>query len=357
GRILARLAAGGTDLPARARDAVRAAALLHDVTHVPFGHTLEDERRLFERHDAPERTLRFLRAGELARAIDRGGVRDEVEAILAGGPGGAPLALLQDVVRGTVGADLLDYLARDAYFCGFRRTWDERLFRYFTAAGGRLALAIGEGGEARPDALSEVLHLLWLRYSLCERVYYHHAKVAAGAAVSKAVELALDLGLVLEDLFGLGDDGLLASLRARFAGRSGALAAVLDRIAARRLYKRAFTLGPSIGAERQADLVRRYHLDRAARAAAEAELAAAVGAAPEDVIVYCPAPGMAAKEADIHVVLDAGGPPRALADLRLPEVDVLVGKHRALWRFYVLLAGERIESAGALARACERKWS
>jgi len=32
--------------------AIRIAALLHDITHIPFGHTLEDERRVLPRHDA-----------------------------------------------------------------------------------------------------------------------------------------------------------------------------------------------------------------------------------------------------------------------------------------------------------------
>ena len=30
---------------------IRCAALLHDVTHIPFGHTLEDERRVLPRRD------------------------------------------------------------------------------------------------------------------------------------------------------------------------------------------------------------------------------------------------------------------------------------------------------------------
>src|SRR6185369_10845328 len=33
------------------RALARLYALLHDVTHVPFGHTVEDELKIFERHD------------------------------------------------------------------------------------------------------------------------------------------------------------------------------------------------------------------------------------------------------------------------------------------------------------------
>lgn len=42
---------------------LRLMALLHDVTHGAFGHTLEDEVQVFhEKHDAPERQLRFFNA-------------------------------------------------------------------------------------------------------------------------------------------------------------------------------------------------------------------------------------------------------------------------------------------------------
>ena len=40
---------------------IRLYALLHDVPHVPFGHTIEDELGIFTRHDKnPERFERFF---------------------------------------------------------------------------------------------------------------------------------------------------------------------------------------------------------------------------------------------------------------------------------------------------------
>src|ERR1700733_12343593 len=54
-RIVASLRRSGLQVPAELEDAIGVAALLHDVTHVPFGHTLEDERRLFARHDKGSR--------------------------------------------------------------------------------------------------------------------------------------------------------------------------------------------------------------------------------------------------------------------------------------------------------------
>jgi cation diffusion facilitator family transporter len=339
----------GRALDARQRRATLLAALVHDVTHIPYGHTFEDERRIWDRHDTPEHVRAFLHGGELGRALRRTGVADLVEQTLVGAP---PVPLMADVVRGTAGADLLDYLARDAYFCGFRHRWDDRIFRYYTTTdAGGLAISVHKRGLIRQDAVSEVLHLLWLRYWLCERVYYHHAKVAAGAMVSRAVELAVENGLERRDLHSLRDDALPPLLRARFGAEKG-LARLLDALERRRLHKRAFVLTRSVGLRAQRKLVRRYHGDRARREACERALAEAAGLRRDDVIVYCPEERMALKEADIPV-LTGDGPPRPLAELRLPEVDVLLDRHRDLWRLYVFVAADRAGRAGAVAAAAE----
>lgn len=341
----------GDALDDRERRVVRLAALVHDVTHIPFGHTLEDERRVFERHDAPGRTRLFLRRGGLGAALAATGLADDIEEALCGEPA---KPLVGEVIRGTIGADLLDYLRRDALFCGLGRGYDERLFRYVRAAEDergrlRLALEVTKGGLVRGDALSEILNVLRLRYTLCERVYFHHAKVAAGAAVSRAVEMALGQGLRLEDLYDLTDEGLLALLGERF-GHDRALMRIVERVRARRLYKRAYVLGPVLGPGAQAALVARYHEVRAAREAAERSLAEAAGLAPEDVIVYCPEPRMAAKEGDVPVLAHEGRPPVPLSRLDVPEVGVLIRKHQRLWRFYVLVAGEAPPAAAAMVR-------
>jgi uncharacterized protein len=49
---------------------IRVAALLHDITHIPFGHTLEDERRVLPRHDRDEeRVDYFLRQSAVGRIL------------------------------------------------------------------------------------------------------------------------------------------------------------------------------------------------------------------------------------------------------------------------------------------------
>ena len=65
---------------------IRVAALLHDITHIPFGHTLEDERRVLPRHDKDEdRVQFFLRESSVGRILKREGLQEEVVAALTDG--------------------------------------------------------------------------------------------------------------------------------------------------------------------------------------------------------------------------------------------------------------------------------
>ena len=336
-RILDRLRATGASIDRQEYLAVIISALLHDVTHIPFGHTFEDERRLFERHDTVGRFQQFLGDEAVASLLDREQLTDTVLGILTGSTTHSHASWQRDIVCGTICADLLDYLARDNYFCGLSQGYDDRLFRYFALHEGGLVFHASKGGEIREDALSEIIHLLRIRYFLTERVYFHHTKTATGAMISKAVELAMRQGLQLEDLFPMRDETLMETLRTRYAPNDPALDRLLVGLDSRQVYKRAYLLDRSVGEDVQQDLIGRYHADRIERENLEEELAAATGLEAGELIVYCPAAKMSLKEAEVRVLV-SGGAPVPLSSLQIPEVDSLAAKHRNLWRFYVFVA-------------------
>src|SRR5881296_4337763 len=90
---------------------IRVSALLHDVTHIPFGHTLEDERRVLPRHDKDEeRADYFLGQSAIAKILTREGIQDAVRQTLQSGG-----TYQSDITGGAISADLLDYLRRDTY--------------------------------------------------------------------------------------------------------------------------------------------------------------------------------------------------------------------------------------------------
>lgn len=184
-------------------EGVALAALLHDVTHVPFGHTLEDEWRLFPRHDTGAR-LRHVFSEEIGELLDRMGLLSFVHRLLdPREPFEWPWA--REIVSGTVDADLFDYVRRDARFAGLRMDYDDRILSNFIITEGRLALNLVKGGRERADVRSEFFHMLHMRYVLTERLYYHHAKIASSAMVARMVEWGMaGEGVAEEQLLGWG---------------------------------------------------------------------------------------------------------------------------------------------------------
>ncbi|HOX40280.1 MAG TPA: HD domain-containing protein [Candidatus Brocadiia bacterium] len=341
---------------------IAAAALLHDVTHIPFGHTLEDERRILPRHDANmDRLLHFVDKGELGRRLRRFGLDRDVIALLSpsdNGEGKCPSlrpcarACVREIVSSTICADLLDYLARDSYFCGLKLRYDPRLMQYFRIRDGRLVLDLHKGGMLRRDAVTEVCNLLRMRYVLSERVYYHHAKIAAGVMISKAVEEAFRRGLKPRELYDLRDDSLLRHLSDRFP-RVKPVRNLLEMYAARRLFKRCFVLMPDCGEPLQSELVSRYHFDDGSRRLiAEKEIARLLGRGVPSwaVAIYCPPMGMRLKEADVPV-LTADGGLRPLSEFDNDEIELLKNRHRRLWKFYVFISPDFIPDSEAAGRA------
>ncbi len=326
---------------------IRAAALLHDITHIPFGHTLEDERRVLPRHDRDEaRRRHFLEESRVADRLRAAGIHAEVARILRGDAGFA-----SDMITGPITADLLDYLRRDTYFTGLSQYYDPRIFRSFTLQNGRLVINLEKNGVLRRDALSELVNLLRIRYTLSERVYFHHSKIASGAMISKAVELALQDGLDPRELWGLKDDTLLQVLRERY-GRNAAVAHLVDRLEGHRIYKACFVATFDVGEDREQELVRRFHDNAAERERAEREIAGAARLDPRDVIIYCPSASMSLPEAEVPVRLE-NGTTVPLSGSNNEEIRVLKEKHKALWRFFVLVDRNRWPLDLPLLRAFE----
>jgi HD superfamily phosphohydrolase len=184
------------------QEVVSAAALLHDLGHVPFGHTLEDEfTGLFERHDSlagprfyqmlfdessdlakvfsddtRERWIPHLRneefrrliyvilswkedvtdtptgfEGLLHRELNKNGLdaptRERLQNLEAWhrtfAEGKMFHPFMSDIVGNTICADILDYLPRDRMNLGWEPSQQTRLQRYFTIRDGTLYKAEG----------------------------------------------------------------------------------------------------------------------------------------------------------------------------------------------------------------------
>jgi HD superfamily phosphohydrolase len=207
----------------------RLGGLLHDFTHIPFGHTIEDDLGLLDSHDRNsdrykhywetldpqlrkilesqqlERFLRPLIISKFQAETKEGERRPYSEVVVSlAGEGARARAeqyeFVADIVGNTICADLLDYLRRDHLNTGLPLAVGERYLSYFYVTPtkrhkknrARMVLRIHRGGRRRADVITELLKHLRYRYELSERALVHHAKLAADAMLGKAISMWRD---------------------------------------------------------------------------------------------------------------------------------------------------------------------
>lgn len=240
-----------------------AAAILHDVGHGPFSHTLEGAVFSELGFDHVEHSRRIIRgeedalpAGERDELGSPGNVSDmlidegldpgEVAGLLEGGKGPtifdfAPGAdrsegpdpasrHLRQIIHGVVDVDQIDYLMRDSHYTGVAHGVIDvdRLLQTLVLADGELA--VKRGGVS---ALEGMLVARGLMYS---SVYFHKTARIAELMLARAVERFAGPDL-MHRVMAMTDGELMAEL----ASREGTRDAVL-RLKYRRLHKAAYQL-------------------------------------------------------------------------------------------------------------------
>jgi len=360
---------------------IRLHALLHDITHVPFGHTIEDECRIFPRHDENrERIEHFLGEESEVGGILTAGLSAELYArlfrlFLAGAGDRDALerlgedTFILDIITNTVCADLLDYLQRDASFCGIRLDTEYRFLKHLAIrpheGRRRMIIRLWKEGKATPrrDVLHELIRLLDNRYLMAERAYFHHAKLIAGAMVAGAVARAAIAGEISSgDLLEIGDDVLLDRLA---RSRDEDVARLAGALGSRRLWKSAFERGrEELGAEQKAtrdrdvfeDVMRRHHLDAERRTRLEARIAGLLGMESGDFLLHCPHHEMSMKPAGILVFWN--GALRPLGDcaddsILGAKLQAILDSHQNLWAVRAFVNPEHLGRRDAVASACD----
>lgn len=347
------------------RRILRAAALLHDVTHIPYGHNIEDQTGLLPRHDLPERFENVLGDTELGAELDRQNLRGDVLAVLTG-KGRAVPAFWRQVVSDTIDADLLDYLRRDAYFTGLELRYDQRVIDYFRIerSTGQMFVDCEKNGMLREDIVSELLRVLECRYHFSERVYYHHAKVAAGALLARMVELAMRGGaLQAAELQTMTDESLVVRLAGVDLGDAAAnerLQRFVARFRRRALPKRVLALPYYQNQSVQDELVETYFAPgkHEARFAWEQQMEGQAKQAfveEVDILLYCPKRKMQLKEAKTMVRFPGSGdramPLDSFVD-DIPRLRDLADSYPRMWKLYVFTSIEDKSKRRKLQAMC-----
>jgi HD superfamily phosphohydrolase len=347
-------------------------ALIHDVTHVAFGHTVEDELGIFERHDRNAKRIERLvlaPASDLGELLSASHEGREARAHFDPEASIQTRSTINELVSGSTGADVLDYIDRDAFHCGVDHRIDSAIFRQLrlqasqSGQGERLVSLLYSHEGLRFDREYAVESLLTERYALFLKVYCHRRKLAASALLDKALSTALFGGsknaapqFEEREYESLPDDVVIERLRAsnRKPARNSA-----ERLLRRELPRGVYRAQLLEDGQRTDNAYddRRYSLkkeglfDPAERLARGRSLARTAGVDPDDVFLYCPpkAPGY---QRVSHWLQRGPGREEAADDIGSPLREIKA-RHLGLWELWVFCSNQEAGVAERLAAAAE----
>lgn len=303
------------DLDARESSMVRAAALLHDVGHLPYSHTFEmvlheqfgiDHAEISRRMIRGEDSVLTEEEGKVLgkhvsvpEAIERMGLDPkEVARLLEGAEAQRPARgldrhqgqahfnsrrYLSQIVSGTVDADQLDYLVRDAHYTGvaYGVIDLDRLVETFDLFNGDLVIERG--------GLSAVEGMLVARSLMFTSVYFHKTVRISELMLAKAVE-----GFGPDDIYSM-HQMTDATLLSRLNSEGGLCREIATLIKYRRLFKKAYALAVTDVSEGQWEAIDRLG-DMGRRRSAEEEIATRAGLEPGHVVIDVPSSEISVSE-------------------------------------------------------------
>ncbi|HEY9593382.1 MAG TPA: HD domain-containing protein [Spirochaetia bacterium] len=192
----------GVDITLDGVKAFLCAALLHDIGHYPFAHSLKD-LGLVAHETLSAREI----MSDFAPVIrDSLGVEPEAVAAIIDRAtryeGGVNVGFFWKILSGVLDPDKLDYLNRDAYFCGVPygiQDVDFILEEVYPHASNGVAIS--------RKGITALENILFSKYLMYKTVYWHKTVRIATAMIKKAVQMALNAGaIVKDDLYGLDDE-------------------------------------------------------------------------------------------------------------------------------------------------------
>ncbi len=179
------------------------ASLLHDLGHYPYAHSLK-ELPLHDHEALTGRTILTTPLGDTIR--NRVEVDPEMVAAIvdldADYRESHELRLYRRLLSGMLDPDKLDYLTRDAYFCGVSYGVQDVDFVL-----SKIRYDRTEGVIFDAQGLPAIENVLFSKYLMYRTVYWHKAVRSATSMIKKAVHSAMQAGLLdPEQVYGIDDE-------------------------------------------------------------------------------------------------------------------------------------------------------
>jgi len=246
---MARRAGDALSLDKDERILLECAALLHDIGHGPFSHTLESILREKFGIDHVDLTERILKGEECILKDGEGGFVDSKSVVEILEDNGIDRSRIIDIIRGRckrekylsqllnspIDVDQLDYLLRDGYYTGVAYgTIDvDRFFHTLTLHDDMLAI--------NKKGISVVENILISRELMYSSVYFHKTVRIAELMLSKAMELVEDVF----EFYKLTDWEMLSELKEK----GDIQKEMVIRLKYRRLFKQVYSV-PAVDEEK-----------------------------------------------------------------------------------------------------------
>lgn len=259
-----------------------AAALFHDLGHFPFAHSLKE---------LPLRSHEALGAEGLTEEPIASAIRTElkcpperVAAIIdeeRDAAGDEEVHYFRRLLSGVLDPDKLDYLNRDAYFCGVPYGMQDTEYIFH-----KVRLHRNMGIALESDGLTAVENILFSKYLMYRTVYWHRVVRIATAMIKQPLNMAMaDGSLDPSALYWLDDEEFFG----RFSSKRKDPFELITKVFFRDLFKTAHEVPFPEGRHgRLLDL--EVRLSESERIASKLSMMKNRDVAPWEVIIDIPEP-------------------------------------------------------------------
>ena len=161
---------------------LRLAGLLHDIGHGPFSHLFEEVLQEKSKTSHEEIGRKIIEKSEIGDYLSKSGYDKKFITKLAFGD--SKFQYMNEIISGTLSADIMDYLLRDGYFTGAEHAKidHKRITQSIDVYQKKLAL--------ERSALYSFESMMHSRYQMFKAVYFHKTVRSAEVMLLESIRLA-----------------------------------------------------------------------------------------------------------------------------------------------------------------------
>ena len=161
---------------------IRLAALLHDVGHGPFSHLFEEILQTKKKISHEEIGKKIIQESEIGDILSKTSYdKKKIVKLAFGYP---KYRFVNEIISGSLSADMMDYLQRDGYFTGAEHAKidHKRIIQSMNVIKTKLAI--------EKSALYSFESMILSRYQMFKAVYFHKTVRAAEVMILESIRLA-----------------------------------------------------------------------------------------------------------------------------------------------------------------------